>query len=420
MQNPAFYGSWPLNLNQYLQQQMHQSQTHQPQPSQHTPLATSPATTASSIPPPPPPPPPPSISPPSTPVTTSFPNPPPAYSQSTPHPPNLPHRTPSTAPTPTTWKPDSQHYDSNPLHGNPLFRQIQPTAWSRARNVHGMDPLLLPVLLAPPRPRGVCAEIAKRRSLHGTHSHKEYSRKRTDVHAPEEYAREEPVHRRPGTISSWTDWPTRTIEEGPSHSIHAAVGRQHRHPSSIDTTTPSQGTTTAPDPSASGSATKTDWEASNSWHPPYTREATASPLQNFQSCRTLCTSHSHQHEPHHNQTTFQRHPHHHRHSIHHHQHLRHQQSHHPCQLRRPQQNPHPENGRHPPSKHHLPNPDSPSPSDPGMRTHQLPSQSHLPALLPLPTLEPQMSPTPPPLQRRRNLFTFNTQNWLQLSNPPNP
>ena len=148
MQNPAFYGSWPLNLNQYawspeaiqqyqnmlltdptLQQQMHQSQTHQPQ---HTPPAMSPATTATSIPPPPPPPPPPSLSPPSTPVTSSFPNPSPAYSQSTPHPTNLPHRTPSTAPTPTTWKPDSQHYDSNPLHGNPLFRQIQPTAWSRA------------------------------------------------------------------------------------------------------------------------------------------------------------------------------------------------------------------------------------------------------------------------------------------------
>ena len=83
-------------------------------------------------------------SPPSTPVTSSFPNPPPAYSPSTPHPTNLPHRTPSTAPTPTTWKPDNQHYDSNPLHGHPLFRQIQPTAWSRARNVHGMDPLLLP------------------------------------------------------------------------------------------------------------------------------------------------------------------------------------------------------------------------------------------------------------------------------------
>ena len=163
MQNPAFYGSWPLNLNQYawspeaiqqyqnmlltdptLQQQMHQSQTHQAQPLQHTPLATSPATTAASIPPPPPPPPPPSLSPPSTPGASSFPNPPPAYSPSTPHPTNLPHRTPSTAPTPTTWKPDSQHYDSNPLHGNPLFRQIQPTAWSRARNVHGMDPLLLP------------------------------------------------------------------------------------------------------------------------------------------------------------------------------------------------------------------------------------------------------------------------------------
>ena len=161
MQNPAFYGSWPLNLNQYawspeaiqqyqnmlltdptLQQQMHQPQTHPPQPLQHTPLATPPATAATSTPPPPPPPPPPSFSPP--PAPSSAPHPTPTYSQPTPHPANLPHRTPSTAPTPATWKPDSQHYDSNPLHGNPLFRQIQPTAWSRARNVHGMDPLLLP------------------------------------------------------------------------------------------------------------------------------------------------------------------------------------------------------------------------------------------------------------------------------------
>ena len=166
MQNAALYGSWPLNLNQYawspealqqyqnmlltdptLQPQMHQPPTHsplQPQPMLHTPHSTPPATQASSTPPPPPPPPPPSFPPPSAPVTTSSPHPPAAYSQPTPQPANLPHRTPSTAPTPSTWKPDSQHYDSNPLHGNPLFRQIQPTAWSRARNVHGMDPLLLP------------------------------------------------------------------------------------------------------------------------------------------------------------------------------------------------------------------------------------------------------------------------------------
>ena len=159
MQNPAFYGSWPLNLNQYawspeaiqqyqnmlltdptLQQQMHQSQAHQAQTLQPIPLATPPATTATSIPPPPPPPPPQTHSPPPNPVTSSFSNPPPAFSPATPQPP----RTPTTAPTPTTWKPDNQHYDSNPLHGHPLFRQIQPTAWSRARNVHGMDPLLLP------------------------------------------------------------------------------------------------------------------------------------------------------------------------------------------------------------------------------------------------------------------------------------
>ena len=166
MQNTAFYGSWPLNLNQYawspealqqyqnmlltdptLQPQMHQPQTHpplQPQPMQHTPHSTPPATHAASTPPPPPPPPPPSFSSPSAPVTSSPTHPPATYSQPTPPASNMPYRTPSTAPTPTTWKPDSQHYDSNPLHGNPLFRQIQPTAWSRARNVHGMDPLLLP------------------------------------------------------------------------------------------------------------------------------------------------------------------------------------------------------------------------------------------------------------------------------------
>ena len=133
------------------------------------------------------------------------------------------------------------------------------------------------------------------------------------------------------------------------------------------------------------------------------------------------TQHQHRNLPHHHpQTTFQRHRHHHQHSIHQHQHLRHQQSHHPFQPRKPQPNPHPANGRHPLSQHHLHNPVSPSPSDPGMRTHQLPSQSRLPAPLPLPTLDPQMPPTPQPHQCHRNLFTFNTQNWLPLSNPPNP
>ena len=145
------------------------------------------------------------------------------------------------------------------------------------------------VLPAPSRSRRICVEIAERRSLHGTHSHQEYSRKRTDVYAPEEHEREEPFHRRHGTISSWTSWPTRPLEEGPGYSVHATIGRQHRHPSSIDTTTPSQGTTVAPDPSASGSAGKTDRKASNSWHTPHTREATTSPLQDYQSRRTFRT-----------------------------------------------------------------------------------------------------------------------------------
>ena len=73
MQNTAFYGSWPLNLNQYawspealqqyqnmlltdptLQHQMHQPQTlqpHQSQPVPHTPHTMPPATHASSTPP---------------------------------------------------------------------------------------------------------------------------------------------------------------------------------------------------------------------------------------------------------------------------------------------------------------------------------------------------------------------------------
>ena len=275
MQNPAFYGSWPLNLNQYawspeaiqqyqnmlltdptLQQQMHQPQTHQPQPLQHTPLPTPPATTASSTPPPPPP----SFSPPSAPVSRS-----PSSASLLPV-----HTTPRKLTTPHTKH--STHSD-NVEARQPTLRQ-QPFTWQPTvppNSTHrlesgtqcsryGSSPSTS-VLPAPSRPRRIRVEIAKRRSLHGTHSHQEYSRKRTDVYAPEEHEREESVHRRHGTISSWTSWPTRPIEEGPGYSIHATVGRQHRHPSSIDTTTPSQGTTTAPDPSASGSASKTDWKA---------------------------------------------------------------------------------------------------------------------------------------------------------------
>ena len=343
---------------------------------------------------------------------------------STPHQPTTPHtkhsthsdnveaRQPTLRQQPFTWPPtvppDSTH-------------RLEPgTQCSRYGS--SPSPSFLP---APTRPRGVCVEIAQRRSLHGTHSHKEYSRKRTDVHAPQEHAREEPVHRWPGTSSSWTDWTTRAIEKGPSLRIHAALGRQHHQPSSIGTTTPNQGTTTAPDPPASGPASKTDWEASNTWHPPHTREATSPPLQNFQSPSTLCTiplrpTTARNLPHHHHQTTFQRHPHHHRNSIPYHQHQRHQQRNRPCEPRKPQQNPHPGNGKHPPSKHHHHNPDFPSPSDPDMQTHQHPFQRHLPAHRPRPARDPQMAPTPPPLQHHRSLFTFNTQNWPQFSNPQNP
>ena len=31
------------------------------------------------------------------------------------------------------------------VHGYPMYRQIQPTAWSRKRGLHGMDPLQVPL-----------------------------------------------------------------------------------------------------------------------------------------------------------------------------------------------------------------------------------------------------------------------------------
>ena len=292
-----------------------------------------------------------------------------------------------------------------------------PGAESTQRSRYGSSPSPS-FLLASARPRGVCAEIAQRGSLHGTHSHKEYSRKRADVHAPQEHAREEPVHRRSGTSSSWTDWTTRTIEKGPSHCIHATVGRQHYRTPSIHSTTPSQSTTASPDPPASGTACETDWEASRTWHPPHTREATSRPLQDFQSLRTLrtlplTTATSH--------TTITRLPS--RDALT----LTRTQSSIPPAPAAPAETPstpaqkaHPENGRPPPSKHHHHNPDSPSPSDPGMRTHQHPAPRHLPAHRPRPAPKPQMAPAPPPLQQHRGLFTYNTQNWPQFSNPPNP
>ena len=300
MQNPAFYGSWPLNLNQYawspealqqyqnmlltdptLQQQMHQSQTHQAQPLQPTPLATSPATT--------------------TPATTTSITLPPTQpchfilpqssaslfpDHTTPHQTTTPHTKHSShsdnveARQPTlqsvTW---ASTFSPNSTH-----RLEQSTQCSR----YGSSPSpSFPIASA--RPRGVCAEIAQRGSVHGTHSHQEYSRKRADVHAPQEHVREKPFHRRSGASSSWTDRTTRTIEKGPSHCIHATVGRQHYRTPSIHSTTPSQSTTASPNPPASGTARETDWEASNTWHPPHTREATSPPLQNFQSLRTLHT-----------------------------------------------------------------------------------------------------------------------------------
>ena len=171
---------------------------------------------------------------------------------------------------PLTWQP--------PISPNPTHSLESGTQ----RSWHG-SATTSSVLPASPRSRRIFVEIAECWTLHGTHSHEEYSRKRTDVHAFEEHEREEPVHRRHGTITSWTCWSTRPIQERPGHPVHATAGRQHCHPSSIDTTTPSQGTTTAPDSPASGSASQTDWKASNSRHPPHTREDTAPPFQDHQS-----------------------------------------------------------------------------------------------------------------------------------------
>ena len=57
---------------------------------------------------------------------------------------NLIHRTATPPPPPSSWKPDAEHYDSNPLHGHQFYRQIQPTAWSRKKNIHALDPLTVP------------------------------------------------------------------------------------------------------------------------------------------------------------------------------------------------------------------------------------------------------------------------------------
>ena len=46
---------------------------------------------------------------------------------------------------PSHWSPSSTHYDENVMHGYPMYRQIQLTAWSRKRGLHGMDPLQVPL-----------------------------------------------------------------------------------------------------------------------------------------------------------------------------------------------------------------------------------------------------------------------------------
>eukprot|EP00435_Cladocopium_sp_Y103_P031608 s1590_g8.t1 len=59
-----------------------------------------------------------------------------------------PHRSWSwevSLPLPSSWKLSEIHYDETVLHGYPLYRHIQPSAWSRKRGIHGQDPLHLPV-----------------------------------------------------------------------------------------------------------------------------------------------------------------------------------------------------------------------------------------------------------------------------------
>ena len=48
-------------------------------------------------------------------------------------------------PLPSSWKPDDTHHDSHLVHGYSLFRTIQPTAWTRKKGIHGLDPLEIPV-----------------------------------------------------------------------------------------------------------------------------------------------------------------------------------------------------------------------------------------------------------------------------------
>ena len=140
-----------------IQQQM--QQLHQIMP-QLYPAPTPPANTAvntatthitpsHTTPPPPPPPPPPQHATPPPPQPHYTPTPPHQNPTIPPQiPPTMPPqhtpRIPTPNPPPATWKPDANFYDSNPLHGHPFHRQIQATAWSRAKNIQGLDPLTLP------------------------------------------------------------------------------------------------------------------------------------------------------------------------------------------------------------------------------------------------------------------------------------
>ncbi len=54
------------------------------------------------------------------------------------------YTTPHHVAIPDKWTQTTEHYDSNTNVGGPVYKQIQASAWSRRRGIHGQDPLTLP------------------------------------------------------------------------------------------------------------------------------------------------------------------------------------------------------------------------------------------------------------------------------------
>jgi len=69
----------------------------------------------------------------------------PTPTQTTPtHSPTSAHVVPTKLTISDKWTATAECYDSNTNLGGPLYRVIQPTAWSRRRGLHGQDPLSVP------------------------------------------------------------------------------------------------------------------------------------------------------------------------------------------------------------------------------------------------------------------------------------